>query len=115
VNSQPKSPEEFWKDNQELESLALNIAKFMEQQEGRIKRLFSQLSTCTSNSDARMVLMFHIYRIKSRGGGKLADELEELLKNIPNRKDDFFKRYVLPKLRFLYNSIMYYYTRKRGT
>ncbi len=109
-----QNPEEFWKKAEEIEALAVEIAKYMEQQEGRIKRLFSQLSTCISSADARMVLMFHIYRIESRGDNKLANALKTLLDKIPNEDNNFFVRYVLPKLRLLYNSIMYYYYHMRG-
>lgn len=79
-----------------------------EEVKGRLKRIFSQLATCTKVEEARAVVAFHYYRLKDQGK---RDILQKLYDYIGGRSDEEFNAKIKPWLRRLYNFTMYYSTK----
>ena len=49
-----------WNNRDSLKEFAKNMARAVRDKEGRVKRLFSELSICTSPYEAKMVIAFHL-------------------------------------------------------
>jgi len=93
-----------WNNRDSLKEFAKNMARAVRDKEGRVKRLFSELSICTSPYEAKMVIAFHINRL---GRHPLVKPLREILISIPTNIKEFRYNF-LPNIRFLYIFIMYY-------
>lgn len=108
--AQPDSGREPAPREMNVEEMAQLLARSFYGEQGRLKRLFSALATCTSSEEARAVIAFHYHRTKS-------DEVREALRQLFEKfevSDEEFRKRILPKLRPLYNFTMYYMlTRQR--
>ena len=91
-----------WSDWSKLEDLARCIAD-SRIDDGRIKRLFSQLATCTKSSEAKAVIAFHYYRLKGK-----YPVLKFMFLSLNNVEDEEYRLKVLPKIRPLFNFVMFY-------
>lgn len=93
-----------WDNPDSLKEFARRMAEVVRDKEGRVKRLFSELSNCTSPHEAEMVIAFHIYRL---GEHDLTEYLRKMLSSIPSDIKKF--RYsFLPNIRFLYIYVMFF-------
>jgi len=91
-----------WSSWDKLEDLAKCIAR-SRIEDGRIKRLFSQLATCTRSSEAKTVIAFHYYRMKGK-----CPVLRFMFLSLNSVGEEEYRLKVLPKIRPLFNFIMFY-------
>ncbi len=96
-----------WDNIESLKSFAKEMAKHIRNREGRVRRLFSELSTCSSSHEAEVVVAFHIVKLAKMGDERLKRDLEILFDSIPSDVEKFRYKF-LPKIKFFYIYLMYY-------
>jgi hypothetical protein len=100
-HSNPQTTPQVFRNAHELESFARRLAEEFRGDEGRLKRMFSALATCTTPEEARAVIAFHYYRTDGK-----KRSLKDLFDSLRDVKD--YRASVVPQLRTLYNLTMYY-------
>jgi FPC/CPF motif-containing protein YcgG len=92
----------------ELEDFAKKLAEEFGKDEGRLRRMFSALATCTTPEEARAVIAFHY----SRTDGKKRS-LKDFFDYLEGMDEKDYRASVVPKLCTLFNLTMYYLTLSR--
>ncbi|MCC6065314.1 MAG: hypothetical protein LM576_04970 [Thermofilum sp.] len=89
----------------DLEEFARFLARcFRGEQRGKLRRLFSALTTCTNSEEARAIVAFYYQRVDNERAREALRQLFESLRV----DDEKFRRCITPKLRPLFNFTMYY-------